>query len=283
MVVDHTGWTGYHLSFRERPDPGAAPVREVLVALDGSQAAERSLEPADALAAAAGLPLHLVTVRSTRADHLAARSYLDRVARRAPRASDLTVEIAADVARPLGELAEEGSLVVLATHARHSVGEVVFGSVADQVLRRTQRPVLLVGPNAGVGDPRFSTIVLPDDGGTGATQVRPHAEMWCDHLEAVPWVVQVLPVHDGESADTFEAAHVEAIAERLGPKAAWEVLHGADPAEELVAFAAGLPAGMIALSVPPRHRVGPDVTGGVALRVVRHASCPVLALRRVDR
>jgi len=258
-------------------------VREVLVALDGSQPAERSLEPADALAAVAGVPLHLLTVRASRADHLAARRYLDRVARRVPRASDLTVEIAADVAEPLGELADEGSLVVLATHARHSVGEAVFGSVADRVLRRTRRPVLLVGPNAAVGDPGFSNILLPDDGGIGARQVRPHAQMWSEHLDAVPWVVQVLPPEPGGSTDTLEAAHVQAIAERFGPNAQWEVLHGSDPAEQLVAFATGLPAGMIALSVPPRHRVGPDVAGGVALQVVRHAPCPVLALGRVDR
>jgi nucleotide-binding universal stress UspA family protein len=281
---DHTGWTGYHVNVRHRPDPRFPPASEVLVALDGSEAAERSLEVADALAAAADLPLHLVTVRATRAQRGAGRSYLDRVARRAPRVSDLSVEIDSDAAHPLGELAGEGSLVVLATHARRAAGEILLGSVADRVLRATERPVLLVGPHAGVGDPEFSSMLLPDDGGVGATQVRPWAQMWSEHLLAVPWVVQVLPPRTGlPSDDTFESAHVESMAGQLGPGAAWDVLHGHDPAERIVAFAADLPAGMIAMSVPARHRVGPDVGGGVALRVVRHAPCPVLALGRRER
>jgi nucleotide-binding universal stress UspA family protein len=196
--------------------------------------------------------------------------------------SDLTVEFASEVALALAELATHGSLVVLATHARHAIGEALFGSVADRVLRTTERPVLLVGPEAGVPDPRFSTMVLPDDAGVGAAQVRPHAERWCEHLDAVPWVVQVVPPDAGVAAAAFEASHVSRVAAEIGPAAEWEVLHGDDPAARIVSFAAGLPAGMIAMAVPARHRLGPDMAGGAALRVVRHAPCPVLAVGRAD-
>ena len=279
MITDHAGWTGYHVNLRSHPDPSTAPATELVVALDGGFFAERSLEAADALAAASGLPLRLVTVRPTPADLPSAESYLARVARRAPRVSDLTVEIDSDVATSLAAAAAGGALVVMATHARRAVGEVLFGSVADEVLRAADRPVLLVGPNAGVPDPTFSTIVLPEDGGPGGRRLRPHAQAWSEHLAAVAWVIQVVSIPaDIPRTDVLEAAHVKRVATSLGRSAEWEVLRSADPAAQIVDFAADRRSGLIALSIPARHRVGPDVAGGVALQVVRHAPCPVLAL-----
>jgi nucleotide-binding universal stress UspA family protein len=76
---------------------------------------------------------------------------------------------------------------------------------------------------------------------------------------------------------------VQRVAKELGPTAAWEVLHGEDPAEEIVRFAHDRRAGLIAMTTTPRHRIGPDIAGGVALHVIRHAPCPVLAMGRVDR
>ena len=142
-----------------------AAVAELVVALDGSASAERSLEVADASAAAADLPLRLLAVRPSAADVSSTESYLARVARRAPRVSDLTVDIATDAAVALAAAVEDGALVVLATHARRALGEVVFGSVADRVLQAASRPVLLVGPQAAVPDPMFDTMVVPDRGG----------------------------------------------------------------------------------------------------------------------
>jgi nucleotide-binding universal stress UspA family protein len=283
MITDHAGWTGYHVH-PTRPDRSTAPASRIVVALDGSAHAERSLETADALAAAAALPLHLVGVRGDAADLASAHGYLNRVARRAPRVGEVSVELGVDAAGHLAGLAEDGALVVLATHARGALGDVLFGSVADSLLRQATRPVLLVGPSAGVPDPSFATVVVPDDAGVGAWHVREHAAAWARHLDAVAWAVQVLPIASvGPVTDVLEAANVERVAKELGPGAAWEVLHGTDPAGEIVRFAQQRHAGMVAMTVAPRHRVGPDIAGGVALQVIRHAPCPVLAMGRVGR
>ena len=183
--------TSTSAAFQIRPRPR---LLELVVALDGSFFAERSLEAADALAAASGFPLRLVMVRPTPADIPSAEWYLARVARRAPRVSDLTAEVGPDVATPLAAAAADGALVVMATHARRAVGEVLFGSVADEVLRATDRPVLFVGPNAQRPDPTFSTIVLPEDGGAGGRRLRPHAQAWSERLSAVAWVIQVVSI-----------------------------------------------------------------------------------------
>lgn len=282
MITDHAAWTGYHVNLRHRPDPDTAPADEVVVALDGSIFAERALEVADALAAAADLPLRLVAVRSA-ADFSSTESYLARVARRVPRVSDMTVDTTTDVGAALATAAGDGALVVLATHARRAVGNILFGSVADRVLQVSDRPVLLVGPNAGVPDPMFATMVVPDDGGPGSRRLRPLAQAWSEHLQADPWIVQVLSGQgDDPSMEVLEAAHVKDVARRFGPRARWDVLHGTDPEGRIVTFAGDRRAGLIAMAVPSRHRVGPDIGGGVALQVVRHAPCPVLALGRSE-
>ena len=284
MSTDHAAWTGYHVNLEHHPDPDTAPADELVVALDGSVFAERSLEVADALAAAADLPLRLVAVPQSAAEISSTASYLARVARRVPRVTDMTVDTTTtDVGCALATAAGDGALVVLATHARRAVANILFGSVADRVLQISDRPVLLVGPNAGVPDPMFATMVIPDDGGPGSRRLRPLTQAWSEHLQAVPWIIQVLSGQgDDPSMEVLEAAHVKDVARRFGPRAEWDVLHGTDPAERIVTFAGERRAGLIAMAVPGRHRVGPDVGGGIALQVVRHAPCPVLALGRAE-
>ena len=147
----------------------------LLVALDGSAAAERVLGHAEALAGAFGSRITLVRAMLApetllaqtaspgpgvgdvapamdptpilKADHEAATEYLDGVAARL-RARDLRV----DVEHPEGNAADvivERSralavdLILMTTHGRSGLGRVVFGSVADSVLRHAQCPVLL--------------------------------------------------------------------------------------------------------------------------------------------
>jgi nucleotide-binding universal stress UspA family protein len=284
MSLEHAGWSGHHLKLRHHSHPDGAPATELVVALDGSAFAERAIDVADALAAASGLPLRLVAVRSSPADLSATESYLARIARHRARVTDVSVAITDDVAAGLvGELAH-GGLLVLATHARRAVGEVLVGSVADRLLASVDRPLLLVGPAAGAPDPDFATIVVPDDGGVHSAALRPHVIAWCEHLQAVPWVVQALPITNVDpELGVLESAHVRRVAKLLGPSAGWEALHGSDPAADIVTHATECRAGLIAMAVPARHRFGADVGGGVALQVVRHAPCPVLALSREER
>ena len=136
MSTDHAAWTGYHVNLDHRPDPDTAPADELVVALDGSVFAERSLEVADALAAAADLPLRLVAVPQSAAEISSTASYLARVARRVPRVTDMTVDTTTtDVGGALATAAGDGALVVLATHARRAVANILFGSVADRACR----------------------------------------------------------------------------------------------------------------------------------------------------
>lgn len=63
-------------------------------------------------------------------------------------------------------LENKGDLVVMGTHGRHGVRQLVLGSVAEQVFRRSECPVMTVGPGASKNGPaggRFATILVALD------------------------------------------------------------------------------------------------------------------------
>jgi nucleotide-binding universal stress UspA family protein len=148
----------------------------LLVALDGSSAAERVLEHAEALAVAfhSDITLLRATVSAETllaqtattgsglgdvapyvdptpildADRDAAVDYLNGVAARL-RQHNLTVDTEHPEGPPAEEIvkraAELGvSLILMTTHGRSGLGRVVFGSTADSVIRHAPCPVLLV-------------------------------------------------------------------------------------------------------------------------------------------
>ena len=148
--------------------------KRIVVALDGSAAAEQILPHVEVLAERFGSTL--VLLRATpRAEPglvgeavLMSGGALDRAAiMDAPRreAADYLAGLAdrlrgrglaIDTAQPEGEpahvivqhLRQEGAdLLAMTTHGRGGLGRVVFGSVAESVLRQAPCPVLLVRIN----------------------------------------------------------------------------------------------------------------------------------------
>jgi nucleotide-binding universal stress UspA family protein len=148
----------------------------LLVALDGSSAAERVLEHAEALANAFGshvLLLHATLSPETviaettagdaaigqvaptmdprpilEADHASATDYLTQIAERL-RQHTLNVTIDSTEGPANTVIVERAaaldvSLILMTTHGRGGLGRMVFGSTADSVLRHAPCPVLLV-------------------------------------------------------------------------------------------------------------------------------------------
>ena len=149
----------------------------LLVALDGSPAAERVLEHAETLAKAFGstvtllratLSPEMVILETTaggdvtgadigpgldpepivEADETSAADYLEAIASRL-RQHNLTVNVEHPEGRAADVIIERAkalnaSMILMTTHGRGGLGRVVFGSVADAVLRHALCPVLLV-------------------------------------------------------------------------------------------------------------------------------------------
>jgi nucleotide-binding universal stress UspA family protein len=138
----------------------------ILVALDGSEAAEEVLPPAEEVAAKFGSALILMQVvpllssasvaaspaqdptQVQRLEQQAADAYLTAAADRL-RARGRTVSTAQPQGHPAQEIVDyarrEGiGLIALTTHGRSTLRSLVFGSVAQEVLQKAPCPVLLV-------------------------------------------------------------------------------------------------------------------------------------------
>jgi nucleotide-binding universal stress UspA family protein len=161
--------------------------RRLVVPLDGSAYAEEALPHASALGRAVDGTVVLVHVTTPVAagagraapasdkgkpnGHAVAPSYLESAAARLAAegvrvtTSERRAETAADGV--IDEVRDSAAgIVVMATHGRTGLPRLVFGSVASEVLRRGQQPVLLVRPAAlaaGIANERAARPVGPAD------------------------------------------------------------------------------------------------------------------------
>ena len=139
----------------------------LLIPLDGSPFAERALQPGFEMAKAFGAEVILVRVVTAsevvpalaptyqwtsslllRAEAEAAEQYL-RATRQQWGGAEVSVDIRVLAGAPAGAIvtaAQEAgvNLIVMSTHGRSAVGRIIYGSVAEAVLRGAQVPVLLI-------------------------------------------------------------------------------------------------------------------------------------------
>ena len=136
-------------------DPAEAPdVRQVLVPLDGSDLAERILGPAADFAKAFGASITLLMAPARLPDMSAtkAEAYLEQKAAglrnqtRAVQCKNVPTEESADVIVAEAD-AQPGTVVAIATHGRGGLAKLVWGSVAEDVVRRAHAPVLVFKPS----------------------------------------------------------------------------------------------------------------------------------------
>jgi nucleotide-binding universal stress UspA family protein len=140
----------------------------IVVPLDGSPLAERALPHAVNLAKLSNATLHLLRIVDfTRLDQYGpyglaveytayepvlaeeeatARDYLQQVQ---DRLSDSGVQITTDVrrgpvTREIVGIAAEGDVIVMASHGRGGISRWLLGSVAEDVVRNSMVPVMLI-------------------------------------------------------------------------------------------------------------------------------------------
>lgn len=149
-------------------------LKHLLIPLDGSRLAEASLPAGVFLAGKLGARVTLLHVIEHDAPqeihgerHLSdpeeAARYLDQVADRAfPPGTEIEKHVhgeeSSDVARSIADhIAElEADLIVMCTHGRGGLRGWMFGRIAQQVVNRGSKPVLLVQPSGAEPVPGFS-------------------------------------------------------------------------------------------------------------------------------
>jgi nucleotide-binding universal stress UspA family protein len=265
--------------------------REIVVPLDGSARSESALTPAAMLARREGAPLRLLSVVSA-ADQVAPRAAYLRNEARVVSAADTAVTVlvgnrpAATISEAVGDGAD--AVVCMATHAHTGLGRLAFGSVAEEVVRASRAPVLLVGPHSGRDAPlQFKHLIVAIDGSAISESILPAAIAWAraDGMRLI--LANALPI-DAEmqlrGVDVQQGTYAAGLAAGLragvgavGVEVDWDVLHGRDPARAIVEFAASFEGPVIALATHGRTGLS-RLGGSVAMTVVRNSPCPVLVV-----
>lgn len=202
--------------------------RRILVPLDGSSLAESVLPLTKLLAENMGSNvtlLHIIEQKARATVHgqahltspLGADSYLDSIAEQLGSKVESNVEVerhvhgaeeqdvAASIAAHAVEL--DADLIALCTHGRSDPHRVVFGSIAQQVLRRVQIPVLLVRPESSTPE-RLQTVLVPLDGSPEGECAFTVAKAIATACRANLHLVRVVPTVASMKGDNQAAARL---------------------------------------------------------------------------
>jgi nucleotide-binding universal stress UspA family protein len=185
-------------------------------------------------------------------------------------------------------------LMVLGTHGRTGIKKLFLGSVAEEVFRRSNVPVLTIGPGLAKDAPTvsgFHTVLFATDFTPASGMAAPYAISIAQQSQAHLVLLHVIRQlkHQGTAselsvADAIHHLH-EAIPEeaefRFRPEPAVEY---GDPAEVILATADRCHADLIVLGLRRRDHLGvaTHLERTTAHHVVAHAVCPVLTVRGAE-
>jgi nucleotide-binding universal stress UspA family protein len=288
-------------------------LKTILLPLDGSPLAERALPYAATVARRAKSRIVLVEAVQARslpgADRTDAQvevtdraeENLRRVANRLA-ADGVTAEPHVyydDPAHAILDLAarQRADLIVMATHGRGGFERMLYGSVADQVLRHATVPVLLV---PSIVDHPWSSdrplrLLVPLDGSELAEEALQSAELLAEAIESRPTLLRVVeppsyPLsgdgyayipfdEDAELASARRYLHdqVARFRER-GLQAAATVAVGS-PASAIAATARGQGIDVIVMATHGHGGLSRLILGSVATSILRQTTVPLLLAR----
>ena len=263
---------------------------EVVVPLDGSDAAAGALRAAATIATALNVPVRMVGFHLPNEDGGDLRARLRTQAEQlGPTRRTIETGVAHwSVADHIESVlqASPQALCVMSTHGRgRSAGMV--GSVALDLSGAIDRPLLLVGPSFAPTRFRMhGPAVVAADGSERDDATLNAVADFVRTFDYTPHVAQVLPKSTGgttrrsdlpaESAGAARVARqLDALVGDAGNRAEFEVLHG-NPATALLDYVDAIRATVVVMT--SRGEAGLDRVrhGSVTADIIRHSSCPVL-------
>jgi nucleotide-binding universal stress UspA family protein len=189
----------------------------------------------------------------------------------------------------------QAECILLGTRSRSKISKLLLGSVAEQVLRSVNLPVMTVGPEAHLPVESNDRQKVVLHATTLGETSRPSAALACQIAashRARLVLLHVLPRGyeaevGGQASDLDSAAlrELRILASQVaedakgsaGPVEA-RVAYG-HPAIEILAAAADLAASLIVLGSTDRSKLQNLTRDRTVYRVLAHARCPVLTLR----
>lgn len=276
--------------------------KSILVPLDGSTESEaifpevrrvatlrdqvHLLHVVPALPGPVGLePTHVVRLQDRAADWLGAvrERYL-------PGQPGLDLIRSGDPAEGIiGEVLERNiHLIAMTTRGRGPVGRLFLGSVAAEVVRRAQLPVLLTRPAVPGPSRPLQKILIALEGGETPNELLDtvkslaagsNLEIILFHAAAPVWdPAPVWAPASRLSTPLAPARRLQTLADALEQEGfvAWPMVSEGPPAEEILKQAGALDVDLIALAPHARTGLARMIEGSVAEAVLRHAPVAVL-------
>lgn len=279
-------------------------MKRILVPLDGSSLSEAAVPLAEGLARDHEADLLLVralrSMGSPEAEFRAqeeAEAYLDAVARslRARGLPGVEWKVWYDEPERAIALAawyNKADLIAMSTHGRGGLSRLLFGSVAESLVRKAPVPVVLVSGRLPRRPVSIGRVLVPLDGSELSEGILPVVEGLAGPLdvaidllrvvEPIPGAAAVeLPVQARELLDVRAAeaerylGKIATVLEAKGLRVRAEVREG--PAvDAILRYAVESGVGLIAMSTHGRTGLGRLLIGSVAERVLRAGPVPVV-------
>lgn len=287
----------------------AIAIRRILYATDFSSASKKALAVAGAIARRYHSQVYVANVRLPLPYTMATPEAVSVVERQREQESVTAVDrllhsselkgVAASALSETGDPAQELKravrdhnidLTVLGTHGRTGLMRLLMGSVAEELLRNLECPVLTVGPRfvsrLAPADRPIPSILYPTD-----LSFRSKAAFSYAVSLAVEYQAKIVLLHIIAPRNALSSIATETVAlarnaikrmfcSEIDPRCDFQVVVDfGEPAERILACAREFQAGLIALGVKPAGEASTHLRNTVAYRVVLNAECPVLTCR----
>lgn len=290
-------------------------MNRIIIPLDGSELSERAIGLGQGLARAYGAVLELTTVLTEPVlldllpslllpDRSAAEQYLAKVASSLPDDIETyTYVIRGNAFDELMRLTngQTDVMLVMSTHGRGGLGRVMYGSIADKVLRGSTVPVALVRGGADHPTGGLKSILVPLDGSELSEDALGVAADLASRIDATITLVRVVEPIWASSFGAFADAsalasqqiieveeqlqmeargHLDGLANGLrerGLRVGWEVRAGR-AADEIIRAAETMSADIIVISTHGRGGLRRFALGSVTNEVIHRGITPILAI-----
>jgi nucleotide-binding universal stress UspA family protein len=209
-----------------------------------------------------------------------------------------------DPAEQILKVAQEraADMIVMTSHGRGAAGRVVYGSVADRVVRNAPLPVMMIRPEDAAperGVAAIRRLVVPLDGSAVAAQALPVAKQLARQLRTPVQLISVIDVYlDLSPAAAYGMAFSQQIYDEMETYARQQTQQMLTQAAEHVAAAdisvnwtvlsgptapaimdATRPGDIIVLTSHGRGGLRRWLIGSVAEKLVRESTVPLVLLR----
>lgn len=268
-------------------------VQKILTALDGSKASESVLPYLETLLSSQDANVTLVKAIPSESPGKIhdAYLYLNKVAA-GLRSRGAVVDahvLSGPPAPSLVDMAVRGgySLLLMCSRGKSGIQRFILGSVAEEVLRRSPIPVLIVHPmTKPAGKLRLKRIVVPLDGSHRSGSILPHVAPIAKATGArLLFMTIVEPRSKHDLPVEVLARNVFREQKRLhkeGIQTELAIRYG-DPVVEILSFGDVQNADMVALSTHGRTGLERALYGSVAESVLRKGKLPILVLRTAGK